>query len=58
MKFIFRQIAIILGAITIFLVGKHILSEKLVVESEPVAHMSFDERIASIPFETITFGMG
>lgn len=58
MKTIYRQIVIILGSIAIFFVGRYFLSEDLVVESEPVAHMSFDEKITSIPFETITFGMG
>jgi len=34
------------------------IKEELVIESAPISHLSFDEKIAKTPYETATFGMG
>ena len=58
MSFKYTQISLIVGMVAVFCIGKFVLAETLVVESEPVAYMDFDREIAKIPYETITFGMG
>lgn len=59
MKTILSRIILYTGlGLIIFMFYKSRTSEDLVTESIPVSTLDFDEKIAKIPFETATFGMG
>jgi len=50
--------ALILGVGALTIMFRTRIKEELVIESAPISHLSFDEKIAKTPYETATFGMG
>jgi len=60
MKFKLHHLFILLGIGILIMIFKSRSSEDLVTETDsaPISTFNFDAKIAKIPFETATFGMG
>ncbi|MGJ8655177.1 MAG: hypothetical protein ACSHX6_01900 [Akkermansiaceae bacterium] len=60
MKINLIQMGLLVGMGAIVIIFWSRMNEELVTESDtaPVSQLSFDEEVAKIPFETVTFGMG